>query len=95
MLESLPYTTLCASGLSKRQSTQYNKQFKEVFGYTRTDLDLTDTYICNQQLYKCYRQLFGDVVVSKKVKRNKKVVVSYRFPQERLQRHKTLLKFRQ
>ena len=83
------------SGLSKRQSTQYNKQFKEVFGYTRTDLDLTATYICNQQLYKCYRQLFGDVVVSKKVKRAKNVVVKYTLHKDRLERHKTLLKFRQ
>mmetsp|Transcript_3473 Transcript_3473/g.10768 ORF Transcript_3473/g.10768 Transcript_3473/m.10768 type:complete len:291 (-) Transcript_3473:1167-2039(-) len=82
----------CTSGLSKRQSTRCNKQFKEVFGYTRTDLDLTDTYICNQQRY---RQLFGDVVVGNKVKRAKNVVVKYTLHKDRLERHKTLLKFRQ
>ena len=85
----------CTSGLSKRQSTRYNKEFKEVFGYTRTDLNLTDTHICSQQLYKCYHQLFGDVVVNKKVKRAKKVVMNYRLHQDRLDRQKALLEFRQ
>jgi hypothetical protein len=44
----------CRLGVSNRQSTQFNKQCRGVFVYMRADLDFTDVYVCNQQLFKCY-----------------------------------------
>ena len=87
-------TFQCQTGLKLTRSKQYNQRFIDVFGYTRQTLDFTDSYVCTQQLYKCYRQLFGDIVTKKKVKKAKKVVVEYTLLETRLEHHKALLKHR-
>ncbi len=56
----------CQKGLSKEKSKEMNKSFKEVYGFKRKDVDYTDKTECTQQLIKCYKQLFGDIVKTKR-----------------------------
>eukprot|EP00037_Helgoeca_nana_P019082 m.184821 g.184821 ORF g.184821 m.184821 type:complete len:115 (-) comp24710_c0_seq3:893-1237(-) len=67
----------CGQGLIGTKAKRYNKRFKQVFGYTRKDLDFSEPKLCAEQVSKCYKQLFGEVVTKKRPRIDGKQVTTY------------------
>ena len=67
----------CTKGLTEKESKKMNESIKYTFGFKRKDIDFTNKQKCSEQVYMCYKNLFGDVVNKKRVRDGDKSVMVY------------------